>query len=108
MKQSKLRRRRVIRYSILFFIMVIVLIGMVVGPAVIGDKILPAVKPTLDKLKSFRLLQPNDLNNNNTNGTSQTGTGRPGYTGPGAPDHSAAASSSSDSSNIFTNKVRLI
>jgi len=77
MKQSKLRRRRVIRYAIF--------IGLIAGPVVAGKQLKPDVLRNLGNsmpLKDqFRLMQPNGQNNKNTNGTAATGTGRDGYTG---------------------------
>ena len=78
MKQSKLRRRRVIRFAIFYYVMFVVFLALIVGPSVAGDKI-PFDLSTVDL--PFRLVQPNDLENDNTNGTSVTGTGRPNYSG---------------------------
>lgn len=83
MKQSKLRRRRVIRFAILYFVLLALFIGLVAGPIVAGSKIPPNTLAQLGKsasLGKFQLMQPN-LSKDNTNGTEQTGTGRPGYTG---------------------------
>ncbi|KJZ76191.1 1,3-beta-glucan synthase component FKS1 [Hirsutella minnesotensis 3608] len=84
MKQSKLRRRRVVRYAILYFVLLAVFIGLIAGPIVAGKKI-PSkmLQDKLGKVGNFHLLQPIGLDNNNTNGTTQTGTGADGYTGVG-------------------------
>jgi len=68
LKQSKLRKRRVIRFAILYFILLIVFVALIVGPIVAGK--------FLNKLPSIplQLLQPTGQNNNDTSG-SQTGTG---------------------------------
>jgi 1,3-beta-glucan synthase len=81
MKQSKLRRRRVIRYAILYFVLLVVFVALIAAPAVIGDKILPSLKKPLADLAGFNLLQPNDLDKDDTWGSSVTGTGIDGYTG---------------------------
>ncbi|KAF4460704.1 13-beta-glucan synthase component FKS1 [Fusarium albosuccineum] len=83
MKQSKLRRRRVIRYAILYFVLLIVFVALIAGPAVAG-KYLGDSLSSLSDIAGFRLLQPTDLEWNNTNSTSQTGTGMAGYTGAGS------------------------
>ncbi|ODA77109.1 hypothetical protein RJ55_07627 [Drechmeria coniospora] len=84
MKQSKLRRRRVIRYAILYFVMLFLFIGMIVGP-VVGGKMIPSslidsVGKSVSLNGKYILVQP-ALSSDNTNGTSKTGTGRPNYTG---------------------------
>lgn len=69
LKQSKLRKRRVIRFAILYFVMLIIFVALIAGPIVAGRffKTLPSIP--LD------LLQPTGLNNNDT--TSEP-TGKPG------------------------------
>lgn len=63
MKQTKLRRRRVFRYAILYFVMLIVFVGLIVGPVVAGDKI-----PTdsISILNDLDLMQPAGQDNNDT------------------------------------------
>jgi 1,3-beta-glucan synthase len=73
MKQSKLRRRRVIRYAVLYFALLAVFVGLLVAPTVVGDAIPEDLNNSLN-FAGFRLVQPNGENNNNTNGTSETGT----------------------------------
>ncbi|KAK2874970.1 hypothetical protein FQN49_001903 [Arthroderma sp. PD_2] len=64
LKQSKLRKRRVIRFAILYFVMFIVFALVIAGPLVaknflkIEDLGLPGIVSDLS--------QPNNLNNNNT------------------------------------------
>lgn len=70
-----------IRFAILYFVMLVVFVGMIVGPVAFSM----AVKEIsfLDNLPlkdTFNLVQPNNLNNNNTNDTSDTGFA---LTGPG-------------------------
>lgn len=60
LKQSKLRRRRVIRYSILFFSLFVLFLILVAGPAIVV-KFMEV--PPLDV---FELQQPTDWNNNDT------------------------------------------
>lgn len=76
MKQSKLRRRRVFRYAILYFVMLVVFVGLIVGPIVAGKNI-----PKLDLLDSTNLMQPTGQDKDDTNGRTETGTGRPNYSG---------------------------
>ncbi|KAL2117556.1 hypothetical protein VTJ04DRAFT_7216 [Mycothermus thermophilus] len=78
MKQTKLRRRRVIRYSILYFTLFIVFMALIIGPAVAG-KFVP--ESVFNMLKSTNLVQPSGLNNDDTRGRTPTGTGAPGYKG---------------------------
>lgn len=84
MKQSRLRRRRVVRYALLYFLLFAVGIGLIVGPVVAGKRIDDNILASLGKAVSlgdrFYLMQP-DLNHDNTNGTTQTGTGKDGYSG---------------------------
>ncbi|KAI9150152.1 1,3-beta-glucan synthase component FKS1 [Paramyrothecium foliicola] len=68
MKQSKLRRRRVIRYAILYFVLLVVFVAVIVAPIVMDDMILPSLEGTLKDLAGFRLLQPT-FNKNNTHAT---------------------------------------
>ncbi|KAF2770909.1 1,3-beta-glucan synthase [Teratosphaeria nubilosa] len=68
LKQSKLRKRRVVRYAILYFSMFVLFIVLVVGP-VIASKFI-----SVPKLDIMQLEQPDNWNNNDTLGTSQTGT----------------------------------
>ena len=75
MKQSKLRRRRVIRFAIVYFVLLVLFVALIAGP-VFANKIFKGKNPLADigPLKSLNLVQPL-LPNNNTNGTSATGTG---------------------------------
>lgn len=67
LKQSKLRRRRVLRYAILYFSMFVLFIILMVGP-VIAKKLID-----IPKIDIMELQQPSDWNNNDTT-NSQTGT----------------------------------
>ncbi|KAK4612073.1 1,3-beta-glucan synthase component FKS1 [Fulvia fulva] len=66
LKQSKLRKRRVVRYAILYFSMFVLFIVLIVGPIV-------ASKFVSFKLDVMDLQQPSDWNNNDTS-ASDTGT----------------------------------
>lgn len=66
LKQTKLRKRRVIRYAILYFILLVVFIVLVVGPLVAGRFVKGFTIPD-------NLAQPTGLNNNDTF-SSETGT----------------------------------
>jgi len=68
LKQSKLRKRRVVRYAILYFLMFFLFLILIIGP-VIASKFIAT-----PKLSIFALQQPDNWNNNDTLGTSQTGT----------------------------------
>lgn len=79
MKQSKLRRRRVIRFAILYFTLLLVFVGLIAGPIAYKNNVATATK-FLDKYNTkdgvfanFRLIQP-DLGKNNTLGKNATGT----------------------------------
>ncbi|CAL3971701.1 unnamed protein product [Diplocarpon coronariae] len=75
MKQSKLRKKRVFRYAILYFTMLTVAVALVVGPIVARKVILDGTKGlTKDPSSLFYLVQPTGLKNNDTNGTTETGT----------------------------------
>lgn len=75
MKQSKLRKRRVWRYAVLYFLMLIIFLALLVGPIVAGSIILDGTSSlTSDPSKTMFLFQPVGLNNNDTKGTTETGT----------------------------------
>jgi 1,3-beta-glucan synthase len=101
MKQSKLRRRRVIRYAILYFVMLVVCVGLVVGPVVAGKNIPSSL---LSPLKGTDLVQPTGLNNDDTMSRTPTGTGSIGYTGEGTASGSdvlATATVSSEAARML-------
>lgn len=102
MKQSKLRRRRVVRYAILYFTLLVVFIALIAGPIVAGKYMPPnTISGVLGDIAGFRLYQPNDLNNDNTNSTMATGTGMQGYTGAGLTKTKTGADASA------TGKIKL-
>ena len=97
MKQSKLRRRRVIRFAILYFVLFVIFLALAVAPGVIGKKVLGdtifnALDGKGDGVAGLRLLQPWGLDNNNTEGKTETGT-----KGSGG---DASATSTDDSSKL--------
>jgi len=92
LKQSKLRKRRVIRFAILYFVMLIVFLALIIGP-VFAKRYVNNL-PTIP----LQLLQPTGQNNNDTS-NSQTGSAL-----IGAP--AAAATTSDPFSNFFTARAR--
>jgi 1,3-beta-glucan synthase len=105
MKQSKLRRRRVIRFAIMYYAMLVLFLALIVGPAVAGPKFVSGdtISNVIDGiLPDLRLVQPNGQDHDNTNSTMLTGTGRvdPPYSGV------LAQSSSTDGSRP-TDRIRL-
>ncbi|MCJ1435407.1 1,3-beta-D-glucan synthase [Xylographa pallens] len=67
LKQSKLRKRRVIRYAMLYFLLLVVFVALIAAPIIIS--------PMLLKIKisiPMHLQQPHGLNNNDTT-SSHTG-----------------------------------
>ncbi|KAF2738311.1 hypothetical protein EJ04DRAFT_62231 [Polyplosphaeria fusca] len=86
LKQTKLRKRRVIRYAILYFVILVVFVALLAGPIVAGKYLPKMTSIPMD------LLQPTGLNNNDTK-TTPTGTCLNGpCPGPGgAAQQSAAA-----------------
>ena len=86
MKQSKLRRRRVIRYAILYFVLLVVFVALIAGPLVAGkhldlESYYNQLQFPLGKNKLV-LMQPNFFNQDNTLPSSETGTGNPSYSYP--------------------------
>jgi 1,3-beta-glucan synthase len=79
MKQTKLRRRRVVRYAILYFVLVLLMLALMVAPAVLV-KIIPESVFKIKMLQDYKLVQP-ALDNDDTRGKLQTGTGHPEYSG---------------------------
>jgi len=83
MKQSKLRRRRVIRFAVLYFVMLFVFLALMVAPSVLAtykifvpDKLAGSVN---NKISGWILMQPVGLNSDDTHTSLQTGTGAPNY-----------------------------
>ncbi|KAJ4146841.1 hypothetical protein LMH87_001400 [Akanthomyces muscarius] len=67
MKQSKLRKRQVVRFAALYFFLLIVFVGMIAGPiAYSNSQKNISFLDKIPKLGGFILVQPNHQNNNNT------------------------------------------
>lgn len=77
MKQSKLRRKRVLRYAVFYFIMLILFVGLLVGPVVAGKFIPSSIMDSVP----MDLYQPTQFSNDDTHGSSLTGTGAADYNG---------------------------
>ncbi|KAF2717657.1 glycosyltransferase family 48 protein [Polychaeton citri CBS 116435] len=73
LKQSKLRRRRVIRYAILFFTMFVIFLALLIAPIIIGNFKLVDIDTSTLVIGDIVLAQPNNWNHNDTSGK-QTGT----------------------------------
>lgn len=65
----------------MFCVLFVLILAMIVGPAVAGDKL--PVSSITDSLSGvgFKLVQPNKQDNDDTRGDTDTGTGRPNYSG---------------------------
>jgi 1,3-beta-glucan synthase len=94
LKQTKLRRRRVVRYAILYFFLLVVFIALLVGPVVAGKFLKLTIDIPMD------LLQPTGLNNNDTT-SSVTGSCLGGMQCPGPGGEDAAEATDSSSSEKF-------
>lgn len=68
LKQTKLRKRRVVRYAILYFSLFFIFIALIVGP-IVASKFVDTGSIDLP----MNLIQPNNWNNNDTT-SSETGT----------------------------------
>jgi 1,3-beta-glucan synthase len=101
MKQTKLRRRRVVRYAILYFVLLVVFLALIVGPIVAGKYVPASLFKMLD---STNLVQPTGLDNNDTRGKTPTGTGSPSYSGiwtSSSESSRATATSGSDKRALY-------
>lgn len=100
LKQSKLRRKRVFRYAVLYFALLILFLILIVGPSIAGKYVPSSVTSSLS---SLNLVQPTGQDNNDTIGTTQTGTGAASYSGA----LQTMTSSSASSSSTAAAKIRL-
>jgi 1,3-beta-glucan synthase len=106
LKQTKLRKRRVIRYAILYFVLLVVFLALIVGPIVAGNKF----DFGLPKLP-MEILQPTGFSNNDTTNT-PTGTCLqtpcPKFQGLGGGDSTSDSSdnSNSNSDEVISDKLR--
>jgi 1,3-beta-glucan synthase len=64
LKQTKLRKRRVIRYAIMYFFLLVVFLALIIGPIVVGKQL----TFSLPKLP-MEILQPTGYSNNDTKAT---------------------------------------
>merc|ERR1711967_212233 len=87
LKQTKLRKRRVVRYAILYFSLFVLFLILMVAPTVARQM---GVSVSLDIMQ---LQQPTDWKNNDTLGSSDTGTALGTAAATGA---SASASGSAE------------
>ncbi|TLD29114.1 hypothetical protein PspLS_03411 [Pyricularia sp. CBS 133598] len=84
MKQSKLRTRRVVRYAILYFVLLVLFLALLAGPAIISSFVKDMPPKAITNVKFLTdsgLIQPAGYDKNNTN-FEHTGTRR---TGPAFP-----------------------
>lgn len=109
MKQSKLRRRRVVRYAILYFVMLVVMLALIVGPVIAGQKLPASVTKDISDMLPFPLAQPGaSQEHDNTQNRTETGTGRPGYSGPGLASMTTAATSAKATDDSDSKKFRFV
>ncbi|EAA28744.1 glycosyltransferase family 48 protein [Neurospora crassa] len=112
LKQTKLRRRRVIRYAMLYFVLLVIFVALIVGPIVAGKQIPPG---TLDMVNNFGggsmilkqypwKLGPSG-DNDDTRGRLETGTKATNYSGVWTPtttsDYVAKATSKAERRMAF-------
>lgn len=81
--------------------LLVVFVALIVGPAVAGKMIPDSLTSSLSDIAGFRLMQPNDLKNDNTNASSQTGTGMAGYSGAGKTSSATSSSGSTAKIKLF-------
>ncbi|RYP59602.1 hypothetical protein DL771_010835 [Monosporascus sp. 5C6A] len=103
LKQSKLRRRRVIRYAILYFTLLVVFLALIIGPSVAGT-MLPLDSTFVSIERSMNLpglFQPNHSFDeiNNTENRTETGTGADNYSGVATLTRTAASAEETDSND---------
>lgn len=91
MKQSKLRRRRVWRFAVLYFLLLVIALALVVAPVVAGKYLL---SDSLIKSIPFDLYQPTGQNNNDTRNRNKTGA-------------AASTGGAAETSSGSANRVRL-
>ncbi|KKY27273.1 putativebeta-glucan synthase component gls1 [Phaeomoniella chlamydospora] len=90
LKQSKLRRRRVIRFAILYFALLVLFLLLIIGPVIVKKFI------TLDLSIPMELMQPTGQDNNDTSNAA-TGSFLNNAAAVAAGGTAAAASGGSDS-----------
>lgn len=99
LKQSKLRKRRVVRYAILYFTLLILFIVLIVAPLIAKKFIGSSITSSIP----MNLYQPTGLNNNDTF-SSETGAGLVGGTTATSSGSSTSASATADARRwVFNN-----
>ena len=112
MKQSKLRRRRVIRYAILYFTILVVFVALLAGPTIVGslmdkEKMLEKIYEV--KLNDALLAQPdNSALMDNTRNRTKTGTGAPDYSGVATLTETADAEDAEETDSADSKKFRFV
>lgn len=98
MKQTKLRRKRVFRYAVLYFTLLIIFLALMIAPSLAGKFVASTINNILG---DTNLVQPSGQEHNDTV-SSQTGTGAESYSGAllTMSSASATASSTADSAKI--------
>lgn len=82
MKQSKLRRKRVFRYAVLYFVMFVVFVALIAGPVVVGNlDVLNPEQQFGNLVSGMKLVQPNGLDHDDTRNETETGPKGDDYTG---------------------------
>lgn len=84
MKQSKLRRRRVVRFTILYFVMLVIFLALMIAPSLIATMGVFDLTKMLSgqlngKIGGWILVQPVGLKNDDTHTSLETGTGAASY-----------------------------
>lgn len=94
------------RYAVLYFVMLVVFVGLIVGPLYAGSKVAPKVEGMLPS--GFQtLVQPVNLSNDDTRGETQTGTAIQAATGAATGAATNAATSASATQTGTTKKIKL-
>jgi 1,3-beta-glucan synthase len=105
MKQTKLRKRRVIRYAILYFFLLVVFLCLIVGPIVAGKYL----KLDIGDSIPMDIMQPTGFNNNDTSADT-TGTCLvdpcPAYRGTGGSANDGGAESTDAATTEGSNRFR--
>lgn len=81
MKQSKLRRRRVFRFAVLYFVLFIVFMGLMIAPVFVGELLPKTISEKAGDIMGMNLYQPNNQDNDDTNFEEPTGIKAPNYSG---------------------------
>ncbi|KAF1956695.1 beta-1,3-glucan synthase-like protein [Byssothecium circinans] len=104
LKQTKLRRRRVVRYAILYFVLLVVFVALIAGPIIVGK--MDFMKNMTKDFSIMDLMQPAGLNNNDTKAV-VTGTCVNNMTCPG-PGGDQPAESTGAAAPTATDAARML